>query len=73
MQTYMLICSHNKKGGDPVATKAQLKANKKYIQKTFKAYTFRVRRDSQSDLIKKLDSQENKNEYIIKALQNYEK
>lgn len=31
MQTCILICSHNKKGGDPVATKAQLKANKKYI------------------------------------------
>lgn len=56
-----------------MATKAQLKANKKYIQKTFKAYSFRVRRDNQSDLITKLDSQENKNEYIIKALQNYEK
>lgn len=54
-------------------TKAQNRATTKYNAKTYKVYNLRLRRDKYKDLIQKIDSQKSKNDYIIKALESYDK
>lgn len=48
-----------------MTTKAQQRANTKYRAKTYKMYQFSLRKDTQQNLIKKLDAKENKSAYIV--------
>ena len=47
-----------------IATKAEKKAINKYNKKVYKTITFRLRKDTESDIIKFIDEQPNKNEFI---------
>ena len=47
-----------------MATKAERKAINKYNKKAYKAIAFRLRKDTESDIIKFIEDQPNKNEFI---------
>lgn len=56
-----------KKGGENIASKRN-QAVSKYKKKTYKFYQLRLRKDTEKDIIDKIESQEQKNAYIISCL-----
>lgn len=47
-----------------MATKARIRANTKYAAKTYKTFTLRIRKDTQAELIQKLESVDSANKYL---------
>ena len=45
-------------------------ASNKYKKKTYKRYLLQVRKDTQSDIIEKLESVKSKKAYILSLIQN---
>ena len=45
-------------------------ASNKYKKKTYKRYLLQVRKDTQSDIIEKLESVKSKNAYILSLIRN---
>lgn len=46
-------------------SKAQIKAVNKYRAKNYKLYQFKLRKDTDAEIIKALDQKENKTAYIV--------
>ena len=45
------------------------KENKnKYIKKVYKTFSFRVRKDTQQEIIKQVEKQTNKNSYLVNLI-----
>ena len=57
-----------------MATEAKIRANTKYVKKTYQRFELKLRKDSEQHLIEHLNKQPSKNDYIkqliIKDYQN---
>lgn len=72
--------NHSKGGGNIAKTKNEIQreyakrtgyaAQRKYDKENTKAYTFRFMRNTEADLIEKLDSQKNKSGYVKQLIRD---
>lgn len=53
-----------------MATKAQSKATNKYNKRVYKQYAFRLRIKEDADVIKHLEAQQNKADYLRELIKN---
>lgn len=61
------------KGDDYIVTKAQIRASKKYSNKTYSRFTINLRKVEDSEIISKLEQEPSKTEAVRKALEEYYK